>query len=158
MSEQCIFFRLWREPAKRLFGCKTPAALHAFVAELDPATGLELGPAALMLHRLLTNGSLEPEAGEYPLNHAVLGGRVMGHEPGFAVVLKRPDMCPHIAEGLAKIQPESIEASFNQSRAHLPELTAGIESSDVAGALAQLTELFGAAAAAGEAVILVRRA
>jgi hypothetical protein len=157
MNERCTFFRLPRDQAKQLFACRTPEALRAFVAELDPAASLEGGATALVLHRVLTNGTLEPEAGDYPLNHAVLGGRVLGHETGFAVILKRPDMCPHIAEGLSKIKPETVESSLAQLAAAQPDACAGIQSSDVALLLARLVECFQAAASAGEAVILVRQ-
>jgi hypothetical protein len=156
MNERCTFFRLGRDQAKQLFACRTPEALRSFVAALDAASALEGGAAALALHRVLTNGTLEPEAGEYPLNHAVLGGRVLGHENGFAVILKRPDMCPHIAAGLSKVKPETIESSLAQLRDTQPETYAGIESSDVALLLAKLTALFQSAAQGSEAVILVR--
>lgn len=32
------------------------------------------------MHRCLTDGTLDPDAGEYPLNHAVLGGRHLSEE------------------------------------------------------------------------------
>ena len=116
-----------------------------------------MGSAALALHRVLSDGSLEPDAGEYPLNHAVLGGRVLGHETGFAVVLKRPDMCPHIADALSHVKPETVEVVLQQLQKDQPDAVAGIQSSDVAVLLAQLTSLFQTAASAGEAVILVRQ-
>jgi hypothetical protein len=157
MNERCTFFRLGRDQAKQLFGCRTPEALKTFVAALDESSALEGGAAALVLHRVLTDGTLEPEAGDYPLNHAVLGGRVLGHENGFAVILKRPDMCPHIGEGLSRVKPETVESSLAQLRGNQPETFAGIESSDVALLLSKLTALFQEAAKFGEAVILVRR-
>jgi hypothetical protein len=157
MNERCTLFRLGRDPAKQLFLCRTPEALRTFVGALDASGALEGGVEALALHRILTDGTLEPEAGDYPLNHAVLGGRVLGHENGFAVILKRPDMCPHIAEGLSKVKPETVESSLAQLRGVQPETFAGIESSDVALLLSNLTALFQAAAEGGEAVILVRR-
>lgn len=159
MTERCTFFRLNRDQAKQLFSCRTPETLRAFVDAIDPAQTptFDAGAAALALHRILTDGSLKPTAGDYPLNHAVLGGRVLGHETGFEVVLKRPDMCPHIAEGLARIKPETLESTFGQLQATQPDVLAGIESSDVAAVLAQLTQLYQAAAAQGEALVLVRR-
>ncbi len=157
MNERCTFYRLGRDPAKQLFACRTAAALRTYVDALDPATpALEGGCSALALHRVLSDGSLEPTAGEYPLNHAVLGGRVLGHETGFAVILKRPDMSPHIAEGLSRITPETVEATLQQLHATQPDTVQGIATSDVANLLVQLTALYQTAATAGEAVILVR--
>lgn len=157
MNERCTFLRLSRELAKTMFGCLTPEALRTFFTQLAPdVPRLEGGAAALALHRVLTNGSLEPNAGEYPLNHAVLGGRVLGHETGYAVILKRPDMCAHIADGLSKILPETIEASLGQLAAANSEIVQSIQSSDVATLLAELTTLYQTAAARGEAVVLVR--
>src|ERR1700754_4129155 len=62
MNERCTFFRLGRDPAKQLFTCRTPEALRDFVGGLDASSALEGGVAALALHRVLTNGTLEPEA------------------------------------------------------------------------------------------------
>jgi hypothetical protein len=159
MTERCTFYRLGRDAAKQLFACRTPESLREFVTGLETTETprVESDAAALALHRVLTDGSLEPLAGEYPLNHAVLGGRVLGHDTGFAVVLKRPDMSPHIAEGLARVTPETVEAMFSQLHAAQPDLMAGIESSDISRLLADLTSFYQAAAAAGEAVVLVRR-
>jgi hypothetical protein len=160
MTERCTFYRLNRDQAKQLFSCRSPEALRAFVEAIDPAQTptIEAGEAALVLHRVLTDGTLEPTAGEYPLNQAVLGGRVLGHETGFAVVVKRPDTCAHVAAALGQVTPETVEAALARLGSAQPGELAGVESSDVAGALAQLTNLFQAAAAGGEAVILVRYA
>ena len=38
------------------------------------------------IHRCLTDGTLDPESGEYPLSHAVLGGRHL-HEDYYVVYL-----------------------------------------------------------------------
>lgn len=158
MNERCTFYRLARDQAKQLFSCRTVDALRAFIAAIDPATPtLEGEGTALVLHRILSDGSLEPDAGEYPLNHAVLGGRVLGHELGFAVILKRPDMCPHIATGLSQIKPETIEAAFQHLQGAIPDSVTGTTSSDVSALLAQLVGFYQAAATAGEAVILMRR-
>ena len=158
MKDCCTFYRLGRDQARQLFGCRTVEALRTFVAAVDPATpALKANHVALVLHRVLCDGSLEPDAGEYPLNHAVLGGRVLGHEPGFAVVVKRPDMSPHIAEGLAQVKPETVEAAFQQMHESDPEQVADTTSSDVAVLLTELTRFFQAAATAGDAVILVRQ-
>lgn len=159
MRDCCTFYRFGRDQARQLFGCRTIEALRAFFQDVDPATPLlQAEHAALVLHQVLCDGSLEPDAGDYPLNHAVLGGRVLGHEPGYAVVLKRPDMSPHIAEGLAQVKPETVEAAFQQLHDANPERVAGTSSSDVALLLIELTKFFQAAASAGEAVVLVRQA
>lgn len=158
--ESVLFLSADRDQARRLFGCRDIESLRQAVDDVVQAAGdsvWEAGPAALVLHRLLTDGTLEPDAGEYPLNHAVLGGRVLGHETGFAVVVKRPDMAPHIAAGLERIKPESIEGTFQQLQATMPDAVAGVETSDVAAVLARLTSLFQSAAQAGHAVVLVRR-
>lgn len=158
MDERCTFYRLGREPARQLFACRTAEALRAFLGALSSETpALEGGSTALALHRVLSDGSLEPTAGEYPLNHAVLGGRVLGHEDRFAVILKRPDMAPHIVEGLARLSPETIEATLQQLQIAQPDAVAGVTSSDLADLLSRLTTFYQTAAETGEAVILVRR-
>jgi hypothetical protein len=51
-------------------------------------------------------GDDAPDAGEYPLNHAVLGGRVLANEPDLNVILKRPDVVGHVAKALAEFKTE----------------------------------------------------
>jgi hypothetical protein len=73
---------LSREHAKRLFAIKDDESLRQFLEELKSMPEMKksgrilaLGTAWDAIHRCLTDGELDPAGGEFPLNHAVLGGK-----------------------------------------------------------------------------------
>lgn len=100
---------LGRDEAKQLFGCRTPESLKAFIAQLPAGIACwDMAEEAPALHNSLTGGE-EPTAGEYPLNHAVLGGRPLASEPDFTIVVKRPDVVAHVADALAQKADTSLQ-------------------------------------------------
>lgn len=108
---------LGREHAKRLFSLKDDQEILKFLEELKASPEmkksgrlLDSGTAWDALHRCLTEGELDPAAGDFPLNHAILGGKQLHHGSDTAAVLIRPDMTRFIADGLAEID----EADFRQ--------------------------------------------
>lgn len=130
-------YALPREEAKQLFACRTPDSLRAFVATLAENASVakvELSDSGVALHQALTGGD-EASAGEYPLNHVVLGGRPLIGEADCTVILKRPDMAGHIVTALANVKLPS------------PELEPLLKS---------VAAFYQAAAAGGCAVVLVR--
>lgn len=64
------------------------------------------------LHRCLTEGELDPTAGEFPLNHAVLGGKQLHQGNDYVAALVRPDMANFVAEALADVKEEDMRKSF----------------------------------------------
>ncbi|MEE4190918.1 MAG: DUF1877 family protein [Halieaceae bacterium] len=57
------------------------------------------------MHRVLADGSLTWEGGSYPLNHAVLAGKLIYTQPDYIMSLKEPAQVSDIAaalEGVAK--------------------------------------------------------
>ncbi len=110
---------LGREHAKRLFGLKEDQAILQFLEELkaDPAMKksgrlLDSGTAWDAIHRCLTEGELDASAGDFPLSHAVLGGKQLHQGDDYAAVLVRPDMTRFIADALAEVGEDDFRKKF----------------------------------------------
>src|SRR5205809_2835223 len=77
-------------------------------------SGRVLDLAALWdtIHRCLTEGELDPAAGDFPLNHAVLGGKQLHQGSDYAAVLVRPDMTRFIADAIAELEEDETRKKF----------------------------------------------
>jgi hypothetical protein len=102
-----------------LFGIKDDGALLKFLDELKARPDMKKSGRVLEsgilwdpIHRCLTEGELDPAGGDFPLNHAVLGGKQLHKGPDRAVVLVRPDMVRFISDALAEITEESLRPKF----------------------------------------------
>lgn len=62
------------------------------------------------MHRVLTDGSLDPDGGQYPLNRTVLGGESLYAAADYILSLKTPQEVRDIAAALLAI----TEADFRQ--------------------------------------------
>ncbi len=110
---------LSREHAKRLFGQKDDENLRKFLDELIALPDMkksgrlfDSGGTWEALHRCLTEGELDPAAGDFPLNHAILGGKQLHHGGDYVAALVRPDMTNFIAEALGDVKEEDLRKSF----------------------------------------------
>jgi hypothetical protein len=110
---------LAREHAKTLFGLKDDEGLRKFLDELSrqpqmrkSGRVLETGTKWDAIHRCLTDGELDPAGGEFPLNHAVLGGKSLHKGSDYVAVLVRPDMTRFIADALAELEEEQVRQKF----------------------------------------------
>ena len=110
---------LGREHAKRLFSLKEDQAILSFLEELKASPEikksgrlLDCGTAWDPIHRCLTEGELDPAAGDFPLNHAILGGKQLHQGSDYAAVLIRPDMTRFIADALAEIEEADFRPKF----------------------------------------------
>jgi hypothetical protein len=110
---------LGREHAKTLFGIKDDASLRKFLDELKVRPDmkksgrvLETGVLWDPIHRCLTEGELDPAGGDFPLNHAVLGGKQLHKGTEHAAVLVRPDMVRFVSDALAEITEESLRPKY----------------------------------------------
>ena len=70
------------------------------------------------MHRCLTEGELEPAAGEFPLNHAVLGGKQLYKGTDTTAVLVRPDMSRFIADALSELDQDGMRPKFMALACH----------------------------------------
>ena len=107
MSKIGVHLALDRDNAKRLFGCRDEVArmscVHKIRSDLQgSAQENELGESWETFHRCLSRDATESSAGDDPLDHCILGGRHLCDEDDL-IVFVRPDMVPHLADSLAKI-------------------------------------------------------
>jgi hypothetical protein len=110
---------LSREHAKQLFAIKEDAPLLKFLEELKNRPDLkksgrilDLGAAWDAIHRCLTEGELDPAAGDFPLNHSILGGKQLHKGAEQTAVLVRPDMTRFIADALEELNEDDIRKKF----------------------------------------------
>lgn len=108
-----------REHAKELFGIKEDAALRKFLEDLrgraemkKSGRVLDTGTTWDAIHRCLTEGELDPAGGEFPLNHAILGGKQLYKGTDSTAVLVRPDMTRFIAAALGEFDEEGVRPKF----------------------------------------------
>jgi hypothetical protein len=113
------YIALAREHAKTLFGIKEDVSLRKFLDDLKSRpdikkSGRVLEMAALWdpIHRCLTEGELDPAAGDFPLNHAVLGGKQLHQATDYTAVLIRPDMIRFIADALEELEEGDTRKKF----------------------------------------------
>ena len=62
------------------------------------------------MHRVLSDGELTWDGGDYPLNHVVLGGELLYTDDDFIMVLKTPDE----VRDVATVLPTVTEAEFRR--------------------------------------------
>ena len=112
---------LSREETKQLMARPEGAAVRQFVLELEAVRQasksdllLSLGNLWDAMHRSLTEGELDPLAGEFPLNHAILGGKPLCQDDGFLISFVRPDMTPFIAEAIAHLKRDDFRQRYFQ--------------------------------------------
>lgn len=110
---------LTRDHAKRLFAQKDDDNLRQLLDELRTSpdlkrTGrvLELGTLWDPIHRCLTEGELDANGGEMPLNLTILGGRQLHQGTDYAAALVRPDMTRFVADALAEVREEDFRKRF----------------------------------------------
>ncbi len=110
---------LSRDYAKRVFAAKDDPSLPPLLEELlsdkslrENAQILELKRTWDPIHRCLTEGTLDPEGGEFPLNHVILGGKKLHHASDYAAVVIRPDMVTFIAEALRELREPDFRKRY----------------------------------------------
>lgn len=119
MVGQGFLILIDREDAKKLFAQKESEGIRKFVEQLTQSKEyrsaqrvLDLGTHWDGIHRCLTEGTLDPEAGEPPLNQAVLGGKRVMSTDDYVVSFVRPDMTPYVAEALADVRYEDFYKKY----------------------------------------------
>jgi hypothetical protein len=156
---------LGRDHAKRLFGLKEDQAILQFLEELKASPQmkksgrlLETGTAWDAIHRCLTEGELDPAAGDFPLSHAVLGGKQLHQGTDYAAVLIRPDTTRFIADALEEIEEDEFRKKFFAlNPASYQQRIGEKEFIEVWLALQNLQVFYGAAAENLEAVVFTAK-
>lgn len=113
------YLALAREHAKTLFGIKEDEVLRKFLEELRTRPDIKRSGRLLEattlwdpIHRCLTEGELDATAGDFPLNHAVLGGKQLHQSADYTAVLIRPDMTRFIADALEELDEDELRKKF----------------------------------------------
>ena len=66
------------------------------------------------MHRALTDGELDWDNGQYPLNHVIMGGESLHEGSDYIITLKTPKQVSDVAAALAQITEESFADGFRQ--------------------------------------------
>jgi hypothetical protein len=110
---------LAREHAKTLFAIRDDASIRKFLDELKTRPDmkksgrlLDIGTLWDPIHRCLTEGELDPVAGDFPLNTAVLGGKQLLQGKEYTAVLIRPDVTRFIADALGELEEDDLRKKF----------------------------------------------
>jgi hypothetical protein len=110
---------LSREHAKRVFGIRDDESLRQFLEELKSSPEIKRSGRLLdngilwdPIHRCLTEGELDPTAGDFPLNHAILGGKQLHNGSDYVAALIRPDMTRFITDALADLEEDYVRQKF----------------------------------------------
>jgi hypothetical protein len=113
------YIALSRDHAKRVFANKDDATLPPLIAEFKSDKALKANSQILevkrtwdAIHRCLTEGTLDVEAGDFPRNHVVLGGKKLHNGDDYVAVVVRPDMVTFIAEALHEIKEPDFRKCF----------------------------------------------
>lgn len=155
-----FYLALGREHARRLFGIKEEAPLAAFLEELKNSPDmkksgrlLDVGGVWEPLHRIMTDGELDPGGGDFPGNHVVLGGKQLHHAADFSAILIRPDIVGFVSEALNDLKQNEVREKFQNLPASYEQARGDKEFAEIWLAIGKLRTFFDAAAENLEAVV-----
>jgi hypothetical protein len=155
-----FYLALARDHAKRLFAIKEDAPLAAFMEELKASAemkksgrALDIGGTWDPLHRILTDGELDPGGGDFPANHVVLGGRQLHHGSDFSAILIRPDMTAYVSEALNELKQTEVREKFQNLPASYTQPRGDKEFAEIWLAVQKMRTFFDAAGENLEAVV-----
>lgn len=122
MSCLGVHFSITAEEAEALRRCPSDAdrldLLHEEIEERyfesAPELLAESDKAWDAMHRLLSDGTLSWNGGQFPLNHAVLGGESLYAGDDYIIALKTPDQVREIAAALAKLDEVEFRRRYGQ--------------------------------------------
>src|SRR5882672_10004566 len=64
------------------------------------------------IHRTLTDGKLEWNNGDYPLNHIILGGDILYSQQDYIMTLKTPDQVKDILKSFDLVTKETFKSKY----------------------------------------------
>jgi len=92
----------------------------------QPEFAAESDKAWDAMHRTLADGLLTWTGGEYPLNHVVLGGKLVYSQSDYIMSLKSPTQVKDVAVALAQVS----EATFRERYFRIDPAQYGVDLSD----------------------------
>lgn len=162
MACRAVLFALTYAEAEQVLNAKGDKALEELVVETiegrwDKEWLCELDKSWDGIHRTLTDGEIEWDNGEYPLNHAILGGRQLYEGDDWIFTFVTPTQVADVAEAVNNISDESFRQRYFQiNRANYgfaPDQVSEEDYEYVAGWFEELKIFYAKAAAAGRAVL-----
>ena len=112
-----MHFAIGEDIVARLLAAEDDAAVIALVErieeESEPAYAFGTDKAWDALHRCLTDGTLEPGAGTFPLSHVVLGGVQLCEDSEYLVSLVRADQVSTVADALAPVDQAWLRRRYD---------------------------------------------
>ena len=115
MTARGVHFAIDSDQAKRLLAAEDDDELISIVEEIEEEWdgAFESDKAWDALHRSLSNGTLDPEEGEPPLNTVFFGGKVLNQDDDYHVVLITPREVSEIATALAKVTEPWLRSRYD---------------------------------------------
>ena len=161
MACRAVLFALTHDDAKRLVEAEGDEALEALMEEIeerwDEEWLCELDKAWDGIHRALTDGELGWDNGEYPLNHAILGGHQLHEGDDYIYTFVQPSQVADVAKALQGVdEAELRERYFRINRQNYGFVPTQVSEEDfeyVAGWFEELKPFYAKAAAVGRAVV-----
>ena len=101
---------LARESADR--DAKIMAVIEDIEERWDKEWLFELDKGWDAIHRCLTNGQLEYEGGEYPLNHCIFGGAQLYDADDYIIFLKSPEQVADVALSLKEMDEVALRGRY----------------------------------------------
>jgi hypothetical protein len=158
MASRGVHFAITSDQVAAFLTADGDEAVLALRAQIEAAWDeenlAESDKAWELLHRCLTNGTLEYGGGEYPLSHCILGPRQLLEEDGDIICLVQTDEVPDVANALGAISADAFSQRFAElmPKARAPD-DASADEQDAWSHLQKVRALFEKAAARRRAVL-----
>ncbi len=162
MACRAVLYALANADAEQLLNIRGDEALEEFVVEnigehWDEEWLCDLDKSWDGIHRTLTDGELEWDNGEYPLNHAILGGRQLYEGDDYIFTFVSSDLVADVAQAVNSISDDEFRERFFKIDPISCQRTWGDVDEEnleyVAGWFEELKPFYAKAAAAGRSVL-----
>jgi uncharacterized protein DUF1877 len=118
MACRGVLFAIDDDTTKRLLAAESDddvmEIVEAIEEEWEDDFVEETDKAWDAMHRALSNGSLDPTAGSFPLNRAILGGKHLYQGENYIVALVTKDEVPAVARALAAIDDDGMRKRYRE--------------------------------------------
>lgn len=119
MACRGVHFALTQEQERSLLAVRDDAELLDVIQEnieraWDEVHLAESDKSWDAIHRCLSDGTLDPQAGVYPLNRVVLGGRALYHGDDYIACLIEAREVKDAAEALAAISQGELRTRYDR--------------------------------------------
>ena len=122
MACRGVHFSIDQQVVDRLLACSSDAERLEIIKEdieedyfnNQPNRMAETDKAWDWIHRAVTDGNLEWSNGRYPLNHLILGGRLLYQGDDYIISLKTPEQVKHVWQKLSQLTSETFKQEFEK--------------------------------------------